>query len=212
MNVAIFTRVSTNDQTTERQINDLRGLCAKQGWTITNTITETVSGAKRATDRAGIQQLFELAQQRQIKKVVITEVSRIGRNVAEGVQIIEALATAGVSIYVQNIGMETLLPDGKQNFMFKPILLTLIGFAEMERELMRERIKSGLATAKKKGKTLGRPGGTGESDTETLEKYPTITKAIRAGALSVRKIAKLYDVSPNTVQKVKEAMKRKNAA
>ena len=127
-------------------------------------------------------------------------------------QIIEALAQAGVSIYVQNIGMETLLPDGKQNFMFKPILLTLIGFAEMERELMRERIKSGLATAVKKGKTLGRPEGTGESDTETLDKYPTITKAIRAGALSVRKIAKLYDVSPNTVQKVKEAMKRKNVA
>lgn len=211
MNVAIFTRVSTNDQTTDRQTNDLRDLCAKQGWTITHTITETVSGAKRATDRAGIQQLFNLAKSKTIKKVVITEVSRIGRNVAEGVQIIEALAQAGVSLYVGNIGMETLLPDGKQNFMFKPILLTLIGFAEMERELMRERIKSGLATAKKKGKTLGRPEGK-ESDTETLDKYPTITKAVRAGALSIRKIAKLYDVSPNTVQKVKEAMKRKNAA
>ena len=211
MNVAIFTRVSTNDQTTDRQTNDLRDLCAKQGWTITHTITETVSGAKRATDRAGIQQLFNLAKSKTIKKVVITEVSRIGRNVAEGVQIIEALAQAGVSLYVGNIGMETLLPDGKQNFMFKPILLTLIGFAEMERELMRERIKSGLATAKKKGKTLGRPEGK-ESDTETLDKYPTVTKAVRAGALSIRKIAKLYDVSPNTVQKVKEAMKRKNAA
>jgi len=205
MNVAIFTRVSTNDQSAERQVNDLRSFCTKQGWNITNEITETVSGVKLNRDRIGVQELFTLAAQKQVQKIVITEISRIGRNVAEGVQIIEALTASGVSIYVQNIGMETLLADGRPNFMFKPILLTLMGFAEMERELLRERIKSGLETAKRRGKSLGRPEGTNETDSEVLNKYPQIVKAVKAGKLPVRSIAKLYDVSPNTVQKVKRA-------
>lgn len=205
MKVAIFARVSTNDQNTDRQINDLQALCTNNGWTVSHIITEKVSGAKTTTDREGIQALFDLAQRRSVQKVVITEVSRIGRNVADGVQIIETLTACGVSIYVQNIGMETLLPDGRQNFMFKPILLTLIGFAEMERELLRERIKSGLATARKKGKKLGRPTGATETPDDILAKYPKIVRELRAG-LSVRKAAKVCEVSPNTIQKVKQAL------
>ena len=72
MKVAIFARVSTTDkQTTERQVNDLRDLCTAQGWTIVATITEQVSGAKSNDDRAGLQQVFDLAQRRQISKVII---------------------------------------------------------------------------------------------------------------------------------------------
>ena len=205
MKVAIFARVSTTDrQTTDRQINDLRDLCANQSWTIVETIAEHVSGAKANIDREGVQQLFALAQRRTIQKVIITEISRIGRNVAESVQIIETLTAAGVSLYIQNIGMETLLADGRTNFMFKPILLTLVGFAEMERELLRERIKSGLDTARRKGKKLGRPAGATETADDILAKYPSVVRNIRSG-LSVRKIAKICDVSAGTVQKVKEA-------
>ena len=100
--------------------------------------------------------------------------------------------------------METLLADGRTNFMFKPILLTLVGFAEMERELLRERIKSGLDTARRKGKKLGRPAGATETADDILAKYPAVVRNIRSG-LSVRKIAKICDVSAGTVQKVKEA-------
>ena len=205
MNVAIFARVSTTDrQTTDRQINDLRDLCTNQSWTIVETIAEHVSGAKANIDREGVQQLFALAKRRTIQKVIVTEISRIGRNVAESVQIIETLTAAGVSLYIQNIGMETLLADGRTNFMFKPILLTLVGFAEMERELLRERIKSGLDTARRKGKKLGRPAGATETADDILAKYPAVVRNIRSG-LSVRKIAKICDVSAGTVQKVKEA-------
>lgn len=208
MKVAIFARVSTTDkQTTTRQVNDLRDLCTANAWTIAATITEHVSGAKVNDDRAGLQELFALAERRQIKKVIITEVSRIGRNVSESVQIIDRLTACGVSLYIQNIGMETLLADGKPNFMFKPILLTLVGFAEMERELLRERIKSGLETAKRAGKKLGRPSGVHQTDDDVLAKYPTVVKQLRSGFLSVRQVAKICDVSPNTVQKVKQALR-----
>ncbi len=206
MKVAIFARVSTTDrQTTTRQINDLRALCAKQSWTIVDTITEHVSGAKANSEREGVQQLFELAQRRSVDKIVVTEISRIGRNVSESVQIIDRLTAAGISLYIQNIGMETLLADGKPNFMFKPILLTLVGFAEMERELLRERIRSGLETAKRKGKKLGRPTGVTETTDDVLAKYPAVVRQLRSGQ-SVRNAAKICAVSPNTVQKVKQAL------
>ena len=124
MKVAIFARVSTTDrQTTTRQVNDLRDLCANQSWTVAHVITEHVSGAKTNDAREGVQQLFDLATRRAVQKVVITEISRIGRNVSESVQIIDRLTAAGVSLYIQNIGMETLLADGRPNFMFKPCVL-----------------------------------------------------------------------------------------
>lgn len=212
MKVAIFARVSTTDrQTTERQVNDLRALCANNAWTVVETITEQVSGAKANSDRAGVQALFDLARRRSINKIVVTEISRIGRNVSESVQIIETLTACGVSLYIQNIGMETLLADGRANFMFKPILLTLVGFAEMERELLRERIKSGLDTARRRGQKLGRPTGVTETTDEVLDKYPRIVRELRAG-MSVRKAAKICDVSPNTVQKVKQALTARAAA
>lgn len=212
MKVAIFARVSTTDrQTTERQVNDLRALCANNAWTVVETITEQVSGAKANSDRAGVQALFDLARRRSINKIVVTEISRIGRNVSESVQIIETLTACGVSLYIQNIGMETLLADGRANFMFKPILLTLVGFAEMERELLRERIKSGLDTARRRGQKLGRPTGVTETPDEVLDKYPRIVRELRAG-MSVRKAAKICDVSPNTVQKVKQALTARAAA
>lgn len=207
MKVAIFARVSTTDQNTTRQVNDLQQLCTTNGWTVAATITEQISGAKANQAREGLQQLFDLAQRRKIQKVVITEISRIGRNVSEGVQIIETLTASGVSIYVQNIGMETMLPDGRANFMFKPILLTLMGFAEMERELLRERILSGLETAKKNGKKLGRPAGATETPDAVLAKYPAIVRQLQKG-LSVRNVAKICDVSPNTVQKVRQAQQQ----
>lgn len=207
MKTAIFARVSTTDkQTTTRQVNDLRDLCAKQSWTVVATITEHVSGATKNSDREGIQQLFDLAQRRSIDKVVVTEISRIGRNVSESVQIIDRLTASGVSLYIQNIGMETLLADGKPNFMFKPILLTLVGFAEMERELLRERIRSGLETAKRAGKKLGRPSGIIQTTDDVLAKYPAVVRQLRSGQ-SVRNVAKICDVSPNTVQRVKLAIK-----
>jgi DNA invertase Pin-like site-specific DNA recombinase len=205
MKVAIFARVSTAEQSSDRQLNDLRQLAEQQNWTIEVEITETISRVSKNAQRPAIAELLQLAAAGQIKKVLIAEVSRLGAKVVESVDTIEKLAGFGVSIYVANIGMETLLPDGRENFMFKPILMTLIGFAEMERELLRERIRSGMKTAKKKGKHIGRKKGTTESPAKTLDKYPDVVRQIRKGR-SIREAAKLADVSPATVQKVKKAL------
>jgi DNA invertase Pin-like site-specific DNA recombinase len=89
--------------------------------------------------------------------------------------------------------------------MFKPILLTLVGFAEMERDLLRERIKSGQAQARRAGKKIGRPAGTTITPEALLAKHPKVVRQLRAG-LSVRQAAAVCDVSTGTVQRVKQAL------
>lgn len=207
LRAAIFARISTNDgrQTNERQLGDLRTLCAQNNWAVIEEITEEISGAKSRESREGLTQLITLAKSGKIDKVVISEISRLGRKVSDGIRVIEELNEAGVSIYIQNIGMETLLSDGRPNYMFKPILLTLMGFAEMEREQLRDRVKSGLENARRNGKRLGRPEGSTKSDKDLLKQYASVVRDLKNG-LSIRKAAKLNDVSPNTVVKVKSAM------
>jgi len=207
MRVAIFARVSTNDgrQTNERQVSELESLCKQNNWTIAQTITEAISGAKSREKRSGLTKLIRLAKSGKIDKVVISEISRLGRKVSDGLNVIEELTESGVSIYIQNIALETLLSDGKPNYMFKPILLTLMGFAEMEREQLRARVKSGLENARRQGKKLGRPEGSTKTDKDLLKQYSALVRDLRSG-LSIRKAAKLNDVSPTTAAKVKRAM------
>jgi len=85
-----------------------------------------------------------------------------------------------------------------------------MGFAEMEREQLRERVKSGLENAKRKGKQLGRPNGSTKSDQDILKQYPAIVKQLKAER-SIRETAKLCDVANGTVQKVKQALTRLSA-
>jgi DNA invertase Pin-like site-specific DNA recombinase len=202
---AIFARVSTEGQDNDRQVKELTALAEAKGWHVVETITETASGAASRANRAGLRRLLEMAAGGKINRVVIAEISRLGRNVADGVNVLNELSRAGVCIHIANIGMETLLPDGRENFMFKPILLTLLGFAEMELELTRERIKSGLKAAQKRGQKLGRPTGSGKEAADLLSQYRSLAADLKSG-LSIRKAAKVHDVSPTTVQKVKAAL------
>jgi DNA invertase Pin-like site-specific DNA recombinase len=202
---AIFARVSTEAQDNDRQVKELTALADAKGWHVVETITETASGAASRANRAGLRRLLELASAGSIRRVVISEVSRLGRNVADGVNVLNELSAAGVTVYIANIGIETLLPDGRENFMFKPILLTLLGFAEMEREQIRERVKSGLEAAKKRGQKLGRPAGSAKEAADLLSQYRGLASDLKSG-LSIRKAAKVHDVSPTTVQKVKAAL------
>ena len=203
--VAIFVRVSTRAQNTDRQEHDLKALAKRKGWQVVEVIRETVSGASQNADRQGVQLLLGMAGRGDIDKVLVQEVSRLGRSTAEILKVVEALTAEKVSIYVQHFNLETLDAKGKRNPMAQFMFTMLAEFARMEREHLRERIMSGLERARRNGKKLGRPKGTSLSDSELLKRYPRVVRELKAGQ-SIRKTAKICDISANTVMKVKQVM------
>lgn len=199
---AIFVRVSKREQDYQRQLEDLRAVAKNQSVRVVAEISEKISGVRTNLERDGIQELLLLSRQGAIQKVLVCEVSRLGRSTVEVLQVVDELTELGVSIYVQNFGIETL-KNGKRNPVAQFLFTLLTEFARLERETLRERILSGMDEARRQGKKIGRPDGTTEEKADFLKKYAPVIRNLRAG-LSVRKTAKLSDTSINTVRKVKQ--------
>ena len=206
MEAAIFVRVSARNQDAARQIDDLTELCRKQGWILKNVITEKISGVTKNSQRPGLQKLMSLAHTGQIQKVVVSEVSRLGRNTREVLEIIDQLSSSSVSIYIQNYNLETLTPGGKVNSIAQFMLTLLAEFARLERETIIERTISGQRRAwEVEGKQKGRPTGTTEDKIQVLHKYPEVVRHLKAGK-SLRDVSARCGVAINTVRKVKRVM------
>jgi DNA invertase Pin-like site-specific DNA recombinase len=202
--VAILVRVSTDEQDNARQVSELREVANRAEWDVIEVIREQgVSGASRI--RPGLARLLELAECGKVRKVLVHEVSRLSRHPAVLHDAVERLNEAGVSLYWHSQRAETLLPDGERNPATGMMLAILGEMARSERESLSKRTKSGLAEARRRGRTLGRPVGSTISDADLVAKHPDIAKLVRA-KLSIRKIAKLTDKAPGTVQAVKRAM------
>jgi DNA invertase Pin-like site-specific DNA recombinase len=204
---AIFVRVSKQSQDYERQIHDLTAYAERQGYKVVKTIAEKVSGAKSNDERHGITALLSLARSGGIQKVLVTEVSRLGRRTSEVLKVLEELSDCGVSVYAQNYNLETLTPDGKRNPIASLLFTLLAEFSRLERETLVERINSGLAEARRKGKTLGRPTGTTKDDEQFLKENAPVVRLLKQD-FSYRQVAKLAGVSVNTVRKVKSFLEK----
>ena len=184
----LYARVSTADQSCARQIADLTGFAARAGYQITATFRETASGAK--SDRSERRRVLALAQARAIDTILVTELSRWGRSTLDLLTTLRQLEGWKVSlIAVSGMTFDVTSPHGR-------MLATLLaGLAEFERDLIRERVKSGLANARARGKTLGRqPGQRPKSD----RLGPQVV-ALSAAGRSYRWIARDLGISKNTV-------------
>jgi DNA invertase Pin-like site-specific DNA recombinase len=203
--VVLLVRVSTQKQETERQISELRAYAESKGYDVLEMCRETVSGRADESERAGLLRAEELARFGKIKKVLVHEISRLSRKNSLTHKFVETLEECGVSLYWHSQGVETLLPNGKRNPAAGIMLALLAEMARSEVETLRERINSGLAEARRKGVTLGRPEGT-TLDRETfLAKHKDVQKQLKAGQ-SVRNTAKITGKGTSTVQRVKLAL------
>ena len=202
----IYARVSSSGdrQSTDRQVADLRAFATREGFEVLEVYAENCSGARE--DRPELLRCVEYLKSGECSTLLVSEISRLGRSVKGVVNTIDELTRAKVNIYLQDINLYTLLPDGSENPLAKVILTVLALGAEIERQSIVRRLNSGRERAKEKGVKLGRPKGSMMSNQELLNKYPEVVKKLRKG-LSIREIAKICDVSASTVQRIKKAMK-----
>lgn len=204
--VAILARVSTDKQNTSRQIHELRQAAEENGWEVIEVIDEAgVSGKAAPDERYGLIRAQVLASKGEIKKVMVHEVSRLARRNSTAHKFIEEMEALGVSLYWHAQRIETLLPDGKRNPAASIMFSLLAEMARSERETLVDRINSGLAKARREGKTLGRPQGSTLNQVDFLANHKDVVKQLRAGQ-SIRNAAKITGKGVSTVQRVKLAI------
>lgn len=188
---ALYARVSTSDQSCERQLRDLTEFAARAGYEVTGVFTETASGT--ATVRAARNQVMALAQTRKVDVILVTELSRWGRSTQDLLDVLGKLAAWKVSVVAMSgMTFELETPHGRM------MATLLAGIAQFERDLISERVKSGLAAARARGKKLGRqPGQRPKAD----KFAPKVIEAVGAGR-SYRWIAHDLAISKNTVMDI----------
>ena len=206
--VIIFVRVSGQGQDYDRQVSDLRKVGEAKGWPVSEVISEKVSGYRRGVKREGLERLLDLVEKGKVQKVLVSEVSRIGRVPSQTVRILEDFTAKGVSIYVHNVGLETLAENGKLNPAASMMFTLFAEFARAESQQLSERVKSGMEEARRKGVHLGRPAGAGETEKVFLSKYGAVAAKLAKG-FSIRDTARLCQVSKNTVFKVRKLVAQK---
>ena len=186
--VALYCRVSTADQSCARQERDLAAFAERSGYDVVGTFKETGSGVK--LDRAERRKVMALAQARQIDAVLVTELSRWGRSTTDLLATLKELEARRVSVIALNgMAFDLATPHGRM------IATVLAGIAEFERELIQERIRSGVAAAKARGKLLGRqPGQRPKSD----RLAPKVLALIGQGR-SYRLVGRALGLSNNSV-------------
>ena len=152
MTTAIYARVSTRSQDTETQVFELEEVAKRSGWEISHKfIDHGVSGSKGRSEREGLNDLLTAVTQRKIDRVMVWSVDRLGRSLKDLVMTMEEIRNAGADLYLHQQGIDTGSSTGRLMFSFFGIM------AEFEREMIRERVLSGLEKAKRKGVRLGRP-------------------------------------------------------
>ncbi|WP_294961766.1 recombinase family protein [uncultured Flavobacterium sp.] len=201
--VAIFGRVSLDSMDFQRQISDLKKIADKFDYEVVSIITEKISGAKSNQERLGVQQLLEQAREGKFKKILCTEISRLGRSNTQTLCLLDELHQLGISIYFQDLNSETLNENGEVSFQTEILTNLLSLFAKNERQTLISRIRSGMQQAKANNVHCGRPKNSSEKNDQFLSKYPKVIIGLKKG-YSVRECAKLYDVSLGTVAKVKK--------
>ncbi len=192
-----YIRVSTEKQKLDRQ--------KERGDNTEKWFIDVVSGAVDFRKRKSGKKLIQEIENGNITYLSVSSIDRLGRNLFDILRTLELLNEKKVVLKVDNLGIESLV-KGKPNHAFKLIISVMGNIAEMERSIMLERQKQGIELAKKKGVYKGRLKGSKEDDEVFLAKYKGVQKELKLGVNSLRKIAKLNEVSLATVQKVKKTM------
>jgi DNA invertase Pin-like site-specific DNA recombinase len=187
--VALYARVSTDAQTTENQLRQLRAVAKRHGWTIVaEFVDHGVSGAKGRQERRQFDALLHGVARREFDMIAAWSVDRLGRSLQDLVSFLLELQSKRVDLYLHQQALDTSTPMGKAMFQLCGV------FAELERSIIQERVKAGLERARAKGKTLGRP--------RTDPKVEQRIRELAAKGIGKGKIARTLGVGVSVAQRV----------
>ncbi len=201
----IYARVSSvNDrQNTQRQVEDLTRFANKNEYDLVGTYQEHVSGAAKNENRMVLMECLDYCVSHKVDFLLLSELSRLGRSTLQVLKSLEILHEAGVSVYIQNLGIYTLQSDGLVNPIASIMVTVLAEMANIERSNIAYRLNSGRANYIANGGKLGRKAGSIKSMDKKKEEYKEVISLLKRG-YSVRNVAKLSGVSASTVQRVRK--------
>jgi len=200
MKAVIYTRVSTGKQNVSRQLEELEEKCLKKGWEVVSKKSEVISGSSPYSKRKIFSKIIILAKDRKFEVLVVHEISRLGRNTVDVLKCIQELNSISVSVYIMNIDL-VIKPD-RADPSANLIVAVLASLATHEKELMQQRIISGLKASKNKS-------GRREGDSYTLKhykkKYPLVIRLLKDG-YNNSDVADMTGTSYRTIQRIKNKL------
>src|SRR5436190_23235861 len=186
---ALYVRVSTDSQTVENQIRELRQVAERRGWEVAEVYNDAgISGSKGRNGRPGLDSMLKDASRRKFDVVMAWAIDRLGRSLIDLLDTIQHLEACGVDLYLDQQAIDTTTPMGRLVFQVTG------AFAEFERTMIRQRVKAGLKRAIAQGVKLGRP----KRDNVTERK---VRKQLAKGT-GIRKVAKSLGLGTGTVQRI----------
>jgi DNA invertase Pin-like site-specific DNA recombinase len=190
---ALYVRVSTDQQTVENQIHELKQIAERRRWQVVEIYRDAgISGSKGRDQRPGLDAMLKDASRRKFDVVMAWAIDRVGRSLIDLLGTIQHLQAVDVDLYLDQQNIDTTTPTGK-------LLFQVTGaFAEFERSMIQQRVKAGLKRALSQGKRLGRPGG----EPEKLD----LARRELAKGTGIAKTARLVGLGTGTVHKLKRAM------
>lgn len=201
----IYARVSstTERQNTERQVADLEALAKSKNLEIKNIFEEKISGAKKNSERPVLSECLEYCFSEEIGILLISELSRLGRNVDEVLKNVMLCKERKLNVYFQKENLSIFDNSGREH-PFLTIFIAILGtVAAMERENITYRLQSGKAQYIAKGGKLGRKEGYRKPKEDKEQQYAGVLRLLGKG-YSMKVIFKLEGVSISTVQRLKK--------
>lgn len=192
LRVGLYARVSTQDQQTiPMQTRALREYATRRGWTIALQVKEIGSGASHRERR---EQLLEAARRREIDVVLVWRLDRWGRSVTDLLATLQELEHPGVGFVSLTEALDLTTPAGRA------MAALLAVFAEFEREILRERVRAGLAHARRNGQRLGRP--------VTAALHADQVRKLHRAGISKAEIARRLQIGRTSVRRILAANRR----
>ena len=186
---ALYVRVSTDAQTLENQIRELRQVAKRRGWDVVEVYSDAgISGAKGRNGRPGLDTMLKDASRRKFDVILAWAIDRLGRSLSDLLDTIQHLEACGVDLYLDQQAIDTTTPMGQRVFQLTG------AFAEFERTMIRQRIKAGLKRAVAQGVKLGRP----KIDCATERK---VRRQLAKG-VGILKVARSLGIGTGTVQRI----------